>query len=238
MRKFKSILLLFLTVFLLVGCGVSENNQEISNNNINSESDEVGIAFQADFYTNDGELWFQTFGESLDMKSNRMKQFGYSTEGFWTSWYETSSIISMYIDGNQIDSCGSTVIFSDINLKPCDINFYANPNKGEQTNDSSIAGDLLMSYAKIKLWWLKYKDTHGDVPNSKLVVVQSQTGKPIAMYMGEQVTWQISSLPKTTEVIIDGRTLLIHRANFSVIDTNMIHIEENISGEISTEVLE
>lgn len=57
---------------------------------------------------------------------------------------------------------------------------------------------------------------------SKIVVIQSQTGNLICMFMGDEVSWNIPrNLPKTTELLIDGKSVYIHRANFAIIDTEL-----------------
>jgi hypothetical protein len=205
----------------LTGCDMEEAASE------NTEAEEVKIAYEANFYTNDGEIWFRTVGSKLDIQPNKVKEFGYNTDGSWTSWYETSSIISIYIDGKQVDSCGSTVIFADTALEPCDVDFYGIVSDGSQDGNISAEESRFSNYIKLSHWWYANKDTHGKDAGSKLIVIQSQTGKPIEMYMGKEVSWELGSLPKTTLVNIDGKSLYIHRANFAVIDTDMIVFDEN-----------
>ena len=51
----------------------------------------------------------------------------------------------------------------------------------------------------------------------------SQLGVPIAVYGGKSVYWEIpDDLPKTTKLSIDGLALYIHRANYILLDSNMI----------------
>ena len=57
----------------------------------------------------------------------------------------------------------------------------------------------------------------------KVVVISSQLGVPIAVYGGSKVYYEIpDDLPKMTKLIIDGKALYIHRANYIIIDTAMI----------------
>ena len=58
---------------------------------------------------------------------------------------------------------------------------------------------------------------------SKVVIISSQLGVPLAVYGGESVYWDIpDDLPKMTRVNIDGKALYIHRANYLILDTDMI----------------
>lgn len=55
------------------------------------------------------------------------------------------------------------------------------------------------------------------------MVIQSQMGNPICMFMGDEVSWNIPrNLPKTTELLIDNKAVYIHRANFAIIDTKLL----------------
>ena len=58
---------------------------------------------------------------------------------------------------------------------------------------------------------------------SRVVVIKSQLGQPIVAYSGDEVFWKIpKDLPKMTKLMIDGKALYIHRANFQIIDTALL----------------
>ena len=66
----------------------------------------------------------------------------------------------------------------------------------------------------------KYKNYFG---KSRVVVIKSQLGVPICAYSGEDVYWEIPvDLPKMTKLMVDGKSLYIHRANFQIIDIDLI----------------
>ena len=66
----------------------------------------------------------------------------------------------------------------------------------------------------------KYKNMFG---KGRIVVIKSQLGQPIAAYSGDKVYWKIpDNLPKMTKLMIDGKALYIHRANFQIIDTELL----------------
>ena len=65
-----------------------------------------------------------------------------------------------------------------------------------------------------------YKNYFG---KSRVVVIKSQLGQPIAAYSGDEVFWKIpDDLPKMTKLMIDGKALYIHRANFQIIDKELL----------------
>ena len=66
----------------------------------------------------------------------------------------------------------------------------------------------------------QYKNMFG---KSRVVVVKSQLGQPITAYSGDDVYWEIpDDLPKMTKLMIDGKALYIHRANFQIIDKTLL----------------
>ena len=80
---------------------------------------------------------------------------------------------------------------------------------GKITDNTAIAGVLN-----------KYKNMFG---KARVVVIKSQLGQPIVAYSGEDVYWEIpDDLPKFTKLMIDGKALYIHRANFQIIDKSLL----------------
>ena len=66
----------------------------------------------------------------------------------------------------------------------------------------------------------QYKNKFG---KARVVVIKSQLGNPIMAFSGDSVYWEIpEDLPKMTKLMIDGKALYIHRANFKVIDKELI----------------
>ena len=66
-----------------------------------------------------------------------------------------------------------------------------------------------------------YKNYFG---KSRVVVIKSQLGQPITAYSGDEVYWSVpKKLPKMTKLMIDGKALYIHRANYQIIDTALLN---------------
>lgn len=66
-----------------------------------------------------------------------------------------------------------------------------------------------------------YKNFFG---KGQVVVIQSQLRVPVCVYSGDDVYWEVrDDLPKTTKLMIDGKALYIHRANFQIIDKALIN---------------
>ena len=112
-----------------------------------------------------------------------------------------------------MESCGDTCIFEGDGLTK-EVDFY-------QDNISSNDSNGLDKNTSIAYILNKYKNSFG---KSRIVVIKSQTGQPICAYSGDDVYWEIpNDLPKMTKLMIDGKPLYIHRANFQIIDKELLN---------------
>lgn len=197
--------LIGLIVFALSGCAMLENEK-------NELSGEItGNTYTATFYANDGEKFMTAFGQKIKLSPNIVHEYTYTDDG-WEDTETLSSVVSITIDGKAIESCGSTIIFAESGLKE-DVNFTS----VDAINSSAKGlGDNAMIAGIVN----KYKNMFG---KSRVVVIQSQLGDPICAYSGDNVYWEVSqNLPKTTKLMVDGKALYIHRANFQIIDTELL----------------
>ena len=210
MKKNIICILLIVTLGLstLTGCAGIES--EVNN----LEGSIKGCTYDCMFYSNSGNLFMTASGENINITSNIVKEKTYNSEDGWGTVETLSSVITITIDGNQMESCGSTVIFADNNLKP-DADF---------TNIESIeseSSDSLTDWTSVAGIVNKYKNYFG---KPQVVVIQSQLGDPICAYSGNDVYWEVcKDLPKTTKLMIDGKALYIHRANFQIIDKELLN---------------
>lgn len=198
--------LLVSAVISVSGCGVLDSKI----NDIKGML--VGNSYTAEFYDNYGAKFFTVSGKKVDIDGNIVEELGVDSEGDYVKTYSLSSVITITIDGKQMSSCGNTVIFAEAGLKP-DVDF--NLSDIESTADNGLSD--LTSVAKVVN---KYKNYFG---KQQVVVIQSQLGVPICAYSGNDVYWEIpDDLPKMTKLMIDGKALYVHRANFEIIDKALI----------------
>ena len=212
MKKRSKLVLLFATVALLAtmltGCEWAGFGSSLND----LKGSIKGNTYECQFYSNSGELFMTAEGKNIKLSPNIVDEYTYSGE-YWEITETMSSVISITIDGKQIESCGSTVLFVEKGLKP-DVEF--------DTADIHISSDAegLGDWAIIAETVNKYKNYFG---KGTIVVIQSQLGDPICEYSGDDVYWEVSEdLPKTTKLMVDGKALYIHRANFQIIDKELL----------------
>ena len=170
----------------------------------------IGNQYTIYTYDNFGNLVLETSGKKIDIAGNPVKTTSYDENGKVITGYELSSVITITIDGNEIESCGDTCIFVQKGLTP-DVDFTT-----ETIKSSSRIFDITSISAKLN----QYKNKFG---KARVVVIKSQLGNPIMAFSGDSVYWEIpEDLPKMTKLMIDGKALYIHRANFQIVDKELI----------------
>lgn len=207
----KKILITVLTILFAIiscsGCALWDNEVNELNGSI------TGNTYNAGFYTNQGKNFMNVSGQKIDLQSNVIKEKTYNSDNGWGYNQTLSSVVTVIIDGKTIESCGSTMIFAENGLNP-EVDFNS-PEVIKSTSDGSF-GDNVFIASIVN----KYKNYFG---KTRVVVIQSQLGDPICAYSGNEVYWEVcQDLPKTTKLMIDGKALYIHRANFQIIDKNLL----------------
>ena len=212
MKKLKVILstiCVLAMVICLSGCDAAGWVSEI--NDIRGQL--AGNSFECRFYDNYGEQFLTANGTKIGLTGNTVREGTVnSSDGSTETAYGLSSVVTINIDGKQIQSCGDTIIFEESGLKP-DAEFQLNDiessSSGKFSENTLISGIVN-----------EYKNYFG---KGQVVVIQSQLGVPICAYSGDDAYWEVrSDLPKTTKLMIDGKALYIHRANFQIIDKDLI----------------
>ena len=172
----------------------------------------IGNEYIIDIFDNSGIRTLKSHGKKIDIDNNIVEEKTYASDT--DEWYTTknlSSVITITIDGKQLISCGDTCIFYDKRLSP-EYEFYLDQI---ESDSSGLLSSTLIS-GKVN----SIKNKFG---KPMVVVIKSQMGAPIYAFSGNKVYWEIEEdLPRFTKLMIDGKALYIHRANFQVIDKALL----------------
>lgn len=205
-KRVISIITIVVMLFSLSGCSMLESKINDLKGNL------VGNGYDIYTYDNYGEKVLETSGDKISITGNKTETTSYDSDGSKITGYDLSSVITITIDGAEIQSCGDTCIFEQDGLN-AEVNFT------QEVIDSQTDGSLDENTA-IARFVNQYKNMFG---KSRVVVVKSQLGQPITAYSGDDVYWEIpDNLPKMTKLMIDGKALYIHRANFQIIDKTLL----------------
>lgn len=208
--KLKKRIILIVSVltimFSLSGCSMLESAINDIKGNL------IGNGYDIYTYDNYGDLVLTTSGNKISISGNKTETTSYDEEGSKITGYDLSSVITITIDGDEIQSCGDTCIFEQNGLN-AEVDFT------QEAINSQTDGSLDENTA-IARFVNQYKNIFG---KSRVVVIKSQLGQPITAYSGDDVYWEIpDDLPKMTKLMIDGKALYIHRANFQIIDKTLL----------------
>lgn len=202
-----SIITIVVMLFSLSGCSMLDSKINDLKGNL------VGNGYDIYTYDNYGDKVLETSGDKISITGNKTETTSYDSDGSKITGYDLSSVITITIDGAEIQSCGDTCIFQQDGLN-AEVNFT------QEVIDSQTDGSLDENTA-IARFVNRYKNMFG---KSRVVVIKSQLGQPITAYSGDDVYWEIpDDLPKMTKLMIDGKALYIHRANFQIIDKALLN---------------
>ena len=172
----------------------------------------IGNEYNIDIFDNTGIRTLRSHGKKIDIDNNIVEERTYASAT--DEWYSTktlSSVITITIDGRQLISCRDTCIFYDKKLTP-EYEFYLDKI---DSNSSGILDSTLISG--------RVNSVKNEFGKPMVVVIKSQMGAPIYAFSGDKVYCDIQEdLPRFTKLMIDGKALYIHRANFQIIDKALL----------------
>lgn len=194
MKKNKIIALILTIVFILMSfTSCAELDSWVQS----AKGSIVGAEYNIEFYDNLGSKFMTAHGKKIDMEADT------DSEG------NMSSVINITIDGQQMVSCGSTAIFAETGLNR-EVDFNADKVEGNGAGSITSVATLI-------------NDCRNSFGKPMVLVIQSQLGVPICAYSGDKVYWEVcDDLPKTTKLMIDGKAIYVHRANFQIIDLSLL----------------
>ena len=199
-----AIAFMLLLATLLTGCAGYQSDVNSLNGSI------TGNTYECQFFSNHGQKFMTMSGQKIDINENTVRERIYTDKG-WGYTKTLSSVITVTVDGNEVESCGTTILFIEDGLTP-DVDFTMQDitSVAQGILDNTIIANTVNRY---KNWFGK----------SRVVVIQSQMGDPIMAFSGDEVYYTVcEDLPKTTKLMIDGHALYIHRANFQIIDKDLL----------------
>lgn len=202
----------FLALMIAIGC-FSLSGCAMFQSGINDLKGSIkGNTYTVDTFDNTGNLMARMHGENIDINGNIVKTYSINSSGEYIYNYELSSVITITIDGYEMESCGDTLVFYEDGLKP-DVAFAP-------VTTINTTSDGIMDMTSISGRLNKVKNKFG---KSRIVVIKSQLGNPIYAFSGDKVYWTLpEDLPKFTKLMIDGKALYVHRSNFQIYDKKML----------------
>lgn len=166
----------------------------------------VGNKYTITEYDDYGNKTLSISGENVAVSLLKNDaNFDSSSSGF------KSEVLEFTIDKKAAYQVGNTCIIAEDGL-----NMVADFSMPEDIVSSSNTGSFIPADRFVNSWKNK-------IGMRKTIIISSQTGIPIGIYQGKSVYVTIpDDMPKTTRIIIDDKSLYIHRANYNILDTSLI----------------
>lgn len=208
MKKKIMAVMVAIAMVSLVGCSGIESFK--NDQNVLQEGTK-GTEFTAKVYDSYGSNTLNISGKKVSL--DVMKETSNIFDDFFSEETDStyvSNVLDVTIDGKQVLMVGDTVVFEESGLDMI--------TDFEISNIESSSGGTGLQFLDRSI--NKYANAIG---KSKVVVVSSQLGVPIGVYQGDKVYVEVpDDLPKTTRLSIDGKALYIHRANYQIIDADLL----------------
>ena len=202
MKKAKIILSVIIGIILLISIGSCAKVKDIIGK---LRGDLIGQHFLIKVYDDYGNKTLSIDGSKVTVGLLE------DSDNFDTESSEfKSEVLEITTNGNAMFQVGNTVIFEEDGL-----DIVEDYEVEEEIVNKSGGGYVPFDRFVNKL--------SNEIGKEKIVIISSQQGIPIGVYEGKDVYVTIpENLPKMTRLNIDGKALYIHRANYVILDSDMI----------------
>jgi hypothetical protein len=122
-----------------------------------------------------------------------------------------SSVISLTVGGKSMVHVGSSLILYEDGLTDVFNEYTKTVNINNFDRSTPFVNKMINDMKNI---------TSG---KSKVILIRSQSGKPLATFMGDKVSYFATGIDKSTGILVDGRYLFIYRCDYTIYDTELLN---------------
>lgn len=163
----------------------------------------TGLPFTISTYDYDGQKIDQIKANSVKISTYRPMSKTDSNQN------EQSKVIDVEYGGHQMIHVGSSLIASE-GLT----NYQDRFNRKVNINNINPSVPMLAEiYNNFKNDWSG---------KARVILIRSQAGKPIAVYVGNHVRVSGTDMKSTTKINVDGKRLFIYRCDYSIYDLSTV----------------
>ncbi|MGJ0848746.1 DUF5052 family protein [Tissierella praeacuta] len=121
-----------------------------------------------------------------------------------------SSVINLTIGGKSMVHVGSSLILYEEGLTDI-FNEYSKKVDIENINRSTPFINRMVNDM-----------TNLTFGKARVVLIRSQSGKPLATFVGNKVSYFATGIDKSTGILIDGKYLFIYRCDYTIYDMELL----------------
>lgn len=145
-------------------------------------------------------------GKSISIGADRKFELR-DSEGNTT---EKSSVIGITVGGKAIAHVGSSLILYEKGLR----NVFEDYSKTVDIKNF----DRSVPFVNRMINDMKNITTGED----KVILIRSQSGKPLATFIGKDVSYFATDINKSTGFLIDGKYLFVYRCDYTIYDLSLL----------------
>lgn len=172
----------------------------------NVKEELVGRELILQTYDEESQLIDSVTGKSISIEAD--DKFAIKNDEGGT--ISKSPVLNITVGGNQMLHVGSSMIAYDTELE----DIFAAYSKTVDID----AMNRSIPFVNRMVNDMKNFTTGSD----KIVLIRSQSGKPLATFAGNKVSYYSTDIEKATGLMIDGKYLLIYRCDYTIYDTKLL----------------
>lgn len=200
MKRLVIILLSFTLLATMTGCNFFTN-----------EFGQMMSAFKGreaiiQTYDEESNIIDQIVGKSIDIGAND----SFSTKDSEGTTTQKSTVLSITVGGKNVTHVGSSLILYEKKLTNV-FEEYAKTVDIKNTDRSTPFLNRMVNNMKNLTTGQEY-----------VVLIRSQSGKPLATFVGDDVSYFATDIDKSTGFIIDGQYLFVYRCDYSIIPLSLL----------------
>lgn len=200
MKKVIVLVSVFVLVFTLSGC-----------NFLTNEFGKLSSAFKGrdavyQSYNEDSEIIDRIEAKSIDIGAEDK----FATKDSEGNITKASGVLSLTVGGETMVHVGSSAIIAEKGL----VNVFEEFAKTVDVKNM----DRSVPFLNRMVNDLQNLTTGQDY----VILIRSQTGKPLATYVGDDVSYFATDIDKSTGIVIDGKYLFIYRCDYSIIPMKLL----------------
>ena len=199
-KKLAISVVLFTSLLSLSAC------QSIQNWWKNTKEEWIGLEMTVRTFDESSQLIDEMSGKSLSIERNA--EFD-SVDAEGNSKAD-SSVLKVTIGQYEMDHVGSSLIAAEEGLEDLFAKYQKTVTVEEEGKAIPVVNRMV---SQLK------NDFTG---KAKVILIRSQNGTPLATYAGDKVSLYTSNAPKTSELLIDGKRLIIYRCDYTIYDRELL----------------
>lgn len=123
---------------------------------------------------------------------------------------EKSSVLNIIVGGKSMMHVGSSLICYDSALVDVFDEYQKTLSINNVDNSVPIVNRVV-------------NNIKNDLdPTAKVILIRSQNGTPLATFVGNEVSYQSTSIDKSTYFLVDGHSLFIYRCDYTVYELDLL----------------